>query len=124
MKQYIYPSVLQKECLMVIKKSEQKNLVIRYSAMSGIKLTVFLPLINEQIKHVITKLQNEEKSSTMTYSLILCHSNARCEELTSFLTELTKFCSDIVDVVCVQSMDEHDLKQHLKNNKSQSNSKD
>ena len=76
MKQYIYPSVLQKECLMVLKKSDSKNVIIRYSPMSGIKLTLFLPIVNHQIKHVISKLQNE--SNTITYSMILCNSNARC----------------------------------------------
>jgi len=47
MKSYIYPSVLQKESVTVIKKSEQKNIVIRYSPMSGIKLTLLLPLANQ-----------------------------------------------------------------------------
>jgi len=46
MKSYQYPSVLQSAAIPVIKKSDQKNMVIRYSEMSGIKMTVFLPIVN------------------------------------------------------------------------------
>jgi hypothetical protein len=54
MKTYIYPSVLQSAALPVLKSSEQKGIIIRYSEMSGIKLTVLLPLINQQTKLVIS----------------------------------------------------------------------
>ena len=47
MKSYVYPSVLQKEAIPVIKaKGKSNNVIVRYSSMSGVKLTVLLPLIN------------------------------------------------------------------------------
>jgi ribosome-interacting GTPase 1 len=46
MRTFIYPSVLQSAALPVLKKSDQKNVIIRYSEMSGIKLTLLLPIFN------------------------------------------------------------------------------
>jgi len=57
--------------------------------------------------------------------MILCHSNARCEEISEFLQELTKFCKDIVEIVSFESLDEHDLRQDwqqmTKNTKKEEN---
>ena len=48
MKQFIFPSVLQSAAMPLLKKrSTQKNVIVRYSEMSGIKLTLLLPLINQ-----------------------------------------------------------------------------
>jgi Lhr-like helicase len=53
LKSYVYPSVLQKEAIPVIKgKGKSNNVIIRYSTMSGIKLTVLLPLLNQLIRDV------------------------------------------------------------------------
>ena len=46
MQSYIYPSVLQSAAIPVLKKNDKKNVVIKYSEMSGIKLTYLLPIIN------------------------------------------------------------------------------
>ena len=46
MKHYLYPSVLQKQAIDAIKKADTKNIIIHYQEMTGIKLTVFLPLLN------------------------------------------------------------------------------
>ena len=46
MKALVYPSVLQKEAIPVLKKKKSPNVIIRYSSMSGIKLTVLIPLLN------------------------------------------------------------------------------
>jgi hypothetical protein len=53
MKTYIYPSVLQSAALPVFRSSDQKGIIIRYSEMSGIKLTLLLPLVNQQTKYTI-----------------------------------------------------------------------
>ncbi len=47
MKTYMYPSVLQKEALPVIKSNKKgRNVIVRYSSMSGVKVTVLTPLIH------------------------------------------------------------------------------
>lgn len=73
MHEFVYPSVLQKAAIPVLKKSESKNIIVRYQELSGIKLTLLLPVINQQVKHVISQEDNK-----VIYSLILCHSNQRC----------------------------------------------
>lgn len=50
MKHYLYPSTLQTQAIVALKSSKLSNVVIRYQEMTGIKLTVFLPLLNAQIK--------------------------------------------------------------------------
>ena len=54
LKSFIYPSVLQKEAIPALKKKgKSPNVIIRYSSMSGIKLTVLLPLLNQLIRDVV-----------------------------------------------------------------------
>jgi hypothetical protein len=67
--------------------------------MSGIKLTLLLPILNEQIKHTIQKISSSKDDGKLVYSLILCHSNGRSAELADFAKELVEFCKDVVDVV-------------------------
>jgi hypothetical protein len=62
--------------------------------MSGIKLTYLLPIMNQQIKEAVAN-DNEK----VLYTMVLCHSQKRCDELAQFSNELTRFCSDIIDVV-------------------------
>lgn len=55
MKTYIYPSVLQKEAIPVLaKKKQNDNIIVRYSSMSGIKLTTLLPLLHNLVKTVFS----------------------------------------------------------------------
>ena len=77
--------------------------------MSGIKLTVLLPLVNQQTKLVVTN-EDDSIGDKVAYTLVLCHSNIRCRELGEFTEELTSFCKDIVDVVVFDSSDLQDLK--------------
>ena len=77
--------------------------------MSGIKLTVLLPILNQQIKHVIG-----QQDSKIVYSLFLCNTNSRCQELHDFATSLTKFCSDIIDVIYFEQLDFQEIKQEWK----------
>lgn len=116
MRTFIYPSVLQSAALPVIKKSKQKNVIVRYSEMSGIKLTLLLPIFNQQIKHVIT-------SDKMTYSMVLCHSNARCQQLAEFAEELTSFSSSVIDIIAFESQDMADMKIEWNNRCSQEEKK-
>ena len=53
MKHYLYPSVLQKQGMEAIKESKSKIVLIHYQEMNGIKLTVFLPILNQQIRAAI-----------------------------------------------------------------------
>lgn len=74
--------------------------------MSGVKLTVLLPLLNQQIKHAV-KATNDGK---ITYTVVLCHSNGRCAELAEFASEVADFCKDIIDIVNFpSSMDIQDM---------------
>ncbi len=61
MKAFVYPSVLQKEAIPVLKKKKKSpNVIIRYSSMSGIKLTVLIPLLNQLIRDVVSNPAKEE----------------------------------------------------------------
>jgi len=54
MRQYLYPSVLQKQSIPAMKKATDcLNFVIQYQEMNGIKLTVFLPLLDAMIRQAI-----------------------------------------------------------------------
>jgi len=54
MKSFVYPSILQKQAMAALKKTDSaRNVVIRYREMNGIKLTVMLPLLHNQIKFSI-----------------------------------------------------------------------
>jgi len=108
-KEYVYPSMLQSSAIPAIKKSESKNIIVKYSEMSGIKLTVMLPLLNQQIKHVVSS-----ESDQVVYTLVLCHTNQRCQHLTDFCNELTKFCQDVVDIVMFEQLDFQDVKHDWK----------
>jgi hypothetical protein len=108
MRAFVYPSVLQSAALPVLKKSEQKNVIVRYSEMSGIKLTLLLPIINQQIKHVV-------QTEKLTYSIVICHSNARCQQLAEFAEELTAFSKTIIDIIVFDSSDLADIKIQWKN---------
>ena len=80
--------------------------------MSGIKLTLLMPIINQQIKYAIT--ESEDIGDKISYSVVLCHSIIRCQELSSFAKELTSFCKDIIDVVIFESSDLQDIKDEWK----------
>lgn len=61
LKSFVYPSVLQKEAIPVLKKKKSSpNVIIRYSSMSGIKLTVLLPLLNQLIRDVASNAAKED----------------------------------------------------------------
>ena len=109
MHQFVHPTVLQSAAIPVIKKSDSKNIIVRYSELSGIKLTLLLPLVNQQIQHVIKQFQGDEKQP-LTYSLFLCHTNQRCSAMAEFARELTKFAQDVVDIVTFDQLDFQDIK--------------
>jgi hypothetical protein len=105
MKHYLYPSVLQKQAIGAIKKADTKNVVIAYQEMSGIKITVFLPLLNDQIKCAVMNSGDTEQQHKPLYTLVLCHSFVRCAEVAETLEELTSFCSELLDIVNLDSGD-------------------
>ena len=95
MKSYVFPSVLQKEAIPVIKaKGKSSNVIVRYSSMSGVKLTVLLPLINQMLREVAINPTGEPRAV-----VILGHSGMRCTELEGFLKDLLTFCKDVIEVV-------------------------
>ena len=65
----MYPSVLQSAAIPVLKKDEKNSVIIKYSEMSGIKLTYLLPIMNQQIKEAVAN-DNEK----VLYTMVLCHS--------------------------------------------------
>ena len=97
---YIYPSVLQSAAIPVLKKNEKNSVIIKYSEMSGIKLTYLLPIMNQQIKEAVAEDDNK-----VLYTMVLCHSMKRCDEMAKFSSDLTRFCSDIIDVVLFDQLD-------------------
>ena len=98
MKSYIYPTALQKQAMEVLKSKQNKNVIIKYQEFNGIKLTVFLPLVNNQIRHSITESFSTEGSPDI-HSAVICHSKARSATITEFLNDLTSFCSEMVKVI-------------------------
>ena len=98
MKSYIYPTALQKQAMKALKNKKQKNVIIKYQEFNGIKLTIFLPMLNNQMRHAITEsVINED--STAIHSAVICHSKARSATITEFLTDLTSFCSEMVKII-------------------------
>ena len=81
-----------------LKNKKNKNVIIKYQEFNGIKLTVFLPLVNNQIRHSITESFSTEGSPDI-HSVVICHSKARSATITEFLTDLTSFCSDMIKVI-------------------------
>lgn len=52
----------------------------------------------------------DNEQDKIVYSMVLCHSNSRCAELVQFANDLTRFCSDIIDVVIFDQLDFQDVK--------------
>lgn len=99
MKTFVYPSVLQKQAMPPLKKANgAKNVILRYREMNGIKLTVLLPTLHNQIKSSIMA-QAADPTSPPVASLVLCSSQLRASQMYDFATELTVFCNEIVEVV-------------------------
>ena len=95
LKNYVFPSVLQKEAIPAIKaKAKSSNIIVRYSSMSGIKLTVLLPILNHMIREVASNPTGEGRAI-----VILAHSALRCSEIEGFLKELLAFCKDVIEIV-------------------------
>ena len=121
MKHYLYPSVLQKQAITALKSSKVKNVLIRYQEMTGIKLTVLLPLFNAQIRaaamQTVTVPENEQVEF---YSIVICHSFIRCEEMAEFCNELVQFCPEMLEVLHLDSRELNDALVKLKNAKKNS----
>lgn len=66
--------------------------------MSGIKLTVLLPVLNQLIRDTVA-------GTEALYVAILCHSAIRCSEFEDFLEELFTFCKDAIEIVDLYSGD-------------------
>ena len=110
MKSYIYPTSLQKQAMEPIKNKKQKNVIIKYQEFNGIKLTVFLPLLNNQMRHAITESITSE-GSPLIHTAVICHSKARSAVITEFLTDLSSFCSSMLKII---NLDEsNDIKDSL-----------
>jgi hypothetical protein len=76
MKHFVYPSILQKQAIPVIKQAQTKNVIVYYQELTGIKLTVMLPILNAQIRQAV---QNSALDvSKPLYTIVLCHSFIRC----------------------------------------------
>jgi hypothetical protein len=101
---FIYPSVLQREAIPAVKKvmtkkGEHTSMVIRYTEMNGIKLTVLMPIFNAQIRQAVARAADEAASSKYLYSIVLCHSSMRCADLAEFSESLLEYCSGMIDIV-------------------------
>ena len=78
--------------------------------MSGIKLTVLLPLLNQLIRDVTINQGNKGAQSVV----ILCHSAMRCTEMEGFLKELLAFCQDVIEIIDLYNGDKQENAIHLK----------
>lgn len=64
MQSYANPSVLQSAALPAIKKEKGRtgrNVIVKYSEMSGIKLAVLVPVLDKQIKYAVQQLAKAEE---------------------------------------------------------------
>ena len=64
-----------------------------------------LPIMNQQIKEAVAN-----DNDKVLYTMVLCHSMKRCDELATFGNDLTRFCHDIIDVVLFDQLDFQDVK--------------
>jgi superfamily II DNA/RNA helicase len=84
MKHFVYPSILQKQAIPAIKQAQTKNIIIYYQELTGIKLTVMLPVLNAQIRQAV---QNSALDTIKPlYTVVLCHSFIRCQEVSETLS--------------------------------------
>lgn len=75
MKQFVYPSILQKQGIPAIKNAKTANICLQYQELSGVKLTYMLPMLNQQLRDSISVLGTGSKPF---FSVVLCHSFQRC----------------------------------------------
>jgi len=85
------------------KDKQHRSVVLKYPEMSGIKLTTILPLLNGQIRAAVT-------ADEPIYSLVICHSFARCADVAEFSESCLTFCDNAVEVINLAS---GDTKEHL-----------
>lgn len=87
-------------------------MIIKYSEMSGIKLTVLVPLLDKQIKYAVSKFGSEDGQSDakIIYTLVICYSNGRCHEYAEFANQLVTFCPDVLDILTFEESDHNDIK--------------
>ena len=86
-------------------KESTKNVIVRYREMNGIKLTVLLPTLHNQIKYSIMA-QSIDPAAPLVASLVLCHSQMRSAQVLEFTEELANFCKEVVEVVNIDT--DHD----------------
>lgn len=64
-------------------------------------------------------LNSVEEDSKPLYTVVLCHSFMRCQDVSETLNELSTFCADMVEVLCLDSVDFTEIQ--LKLSKSMQN---
>lgn len=118
MKLFVYPSILQKQAIPAIKHSKTKNIVLHYSELTGVKLTVMLPVLNQQLRQSVANSICDTPKPL--FSIFLCHSFVRCGEVAETLTELVTFCAEMIEILNLDSADFTETQLKLK--KSMQNS--
>ena len=86
-----FPSVLQKSVIPQILESEQKSLTVQYEQPDGIKVAVFLPVIDHMIKQTIKNSVNNEQAKPL-YVAVICQSELRCAEIAQWVRQLVSGC--------------------------------
>lgn len=79
-------------------------MIINYSELNGVKLTLFVPLLNNQIRSAILNSTSDDETKSL-FTIVLCHSFIRCQELNEMLQDLVCFCSEFVDIVNLDTSD-------------------
>ncbi len=87
------------KCPFIILKSTSAHQI------NGTKLTVFLPVLNRQIRSVVATTDLTSDKAQTHYSLVLCYSNTRCSEIEDFARNATLFCKEVIEVVCLNGAD-------------------
>lgn len=54
--------------------------------------------------------EEEQKHAKIVYTLVLCHSNGRCQEWVEFAQQLLTFCQGVVDIVSFEECEASDIK--------------
>ena len=63
-----------------------------------------LPILNAQIRQAVTNSVNEEPTKTL-FTVILCHSFIRCQEISDTLKELVTFCTEMIEIINLDTGD-------------------
>jgi len=91
----VYPTILQSRLIPLLLQG-QKHVLVKYESQSGIKLGLFIPVLNKVL----------EKSTDKITTIVLIHNKKRMAEISDFLNDIITFCKDSVTIKTLTKSDD------------------